>query len=151
MMEPILYSNDDEWITRVCNIMIVWDETCGNSIIYSNDEEWNTRECNIVIVWDETRWNQFYVVIMLNESQWKCNIVIVWDETWWNSFIYSNDEGWITRQIQYICCGMNRNGNAIYWLHGMKHDGIQLYIVMMWIESQGKFNVVIVWDETWGN
>jgi len=33
----------------------------------------------------------------------------------------------------------------------MKHDGIQLYIVMMWIESQGKFNIVIVWDETWGN
>ena len=48
----MIYSYDVEWNTRECNIVIVWDETWGNStiysynsMIYSYDVEWNTRGC----------------------------------------------------------------------------------------------------------
>jgi hypothetical protein len=32
--------------------------------------------------------------------------------------------------------------------YGMKHDESHPYMVIMWNKSQGKCNIMIVWDET---
>jgi hypothetical protein len=56
--------------------------------------------------------------------------------------------------MQYILYGMKHDGNpiiysydGIYLLYGMKHDEKHSYLVIMWNKSQGKCNIMIVWDE----
>jgi hypothetical protein len=80
------------------NIVIVWDETWGNSriysynsMLYSYDVEWDMRECNTVIVWDETWGNSMIYSYDVEWNTRECNIVAILDESWGFSMMYSYD------------------------------------------------------------